>query len=352
MRFNCLFSYTRERSPSVKDPSMKYQNVKLFQKHLEASAPHGLSRVYLIAIPDDFERKRWLDVLASLISVPDQPLFRLSAADATLSELFTEIDSPSLFAQEPVALIDELEKLSKKQAQGFIDLLARPDLTGYLIFGSRGKSPLYSAVEKRGVVFDLCEEKPWEKDKRLSEHLFDKARQAGKRLSSEALQLLLERVDKDIALLEGEVDKLICFTGSRSSIEPSDVQKIAASSRSHTLWQVAEEIVWEARFEGGLDEASFHGLLPAIRAQLQTGLKISSLAASQVSLSEIGARLPKIWPKMLEKRVSQAMKLGSNYFQKGLQLLFRIELLSRSGSSDLSVLLDWFRSSLTKTGKN
>ncbi len=331
---------------------MKYQNVKLFQKHLEASAPHGLSRVYLVAIPDDFERKRWLDALVSLISIPDQPFFRFSAADATLSELFTEIDSPSLFAQEPVALIDELEKLSKKQAQGLIDLLDRPDLTGYLIFGSRGKSFLYSAVEKRGVVFDLCEEKPWEKDKRLSQQLFDRAKQAGKRLSTEALQLLLERVDKDAALLEGEVDKLICYTGSRSSIEPSDVQKIAASSRAHTLWQVAEEIVWEARFEGEIDETSFHGLVPAIRTQLQTGLKIATLAASQASLSEIGARLPKVWPKTLEKRVAQVQRLGSNYFQKGLQLLFRIELLSRSGSSDLSVLLDWFRSSSTKIGKH
>jgi DNA polymerase III, delta subunit len=330
---------------------MKYQSVKLFQKHLEASAPHALSRVYLVAMPDDFERKRWLDLLISLVASPDQPLLHLSALDATLSELFTEIDSPSLFASEPVTLIDELEKLSKKQAQGFLDLLARPDLNGYLILGSRGKSPLSSAVEKRGVIFDLCDEKPWEKEKRLTEQLFDRAKQAGKRLSFEALQLLLERVDKDAALLEGEIDKLICFTGLRPVIEPADVQQIAASSRTHTSWQTAEEIVWEGRFTEKIDETSFHGLLPAIRSQLQTGLKIASLIETQASMPEISARLPKVWPKMLEKRASQAARLGSGYFQKGLELLFRIELLSRSGSSDLSVLLDWLRASLIKMGK-
>jgi DNA polymerase-3 subunit delta len=330
---------------------MKYQSVKLFQKHLEVSAPHALNRVYLVAMPDDFERKRWLDLLVSLVASPDQPLLRLSVSDATLSELFTEIDSPSLFASEPVTLIDELEKLPKKQAQGFLDLLARPDLNGYLILGSRGKSPLSSAVEKRGVIFDLCDEKPWEKEKRLTEQLFDRAKQAGKRLSYEALQLLLERVDKDAALLEGEIDKLICFTGSRPVIEPADVQQIAASSRTHTLWQTAEEMVWEGKFTEKIDETSFHGLLPAIRSQLQTGFKIASLIASKASMPEISARLPKVWPKILEKRASQAARLGSGYFQKGLELLFRIELLSRSGSSDLSVLLDWLRASLIKMGK-
>lgn len=329
---------------------MKYCNTQLFRKDLEAAAPHTLSQVYLIAVPDDFERKRWLDAVASLVLSPDQPLVRWSAAEASLSELFTEIDSFSLFTPKPVTLIDEVEKLSKKQAQGFIDLL-QTDLRGHLLLGARSKSALYSAVEKRGVILDLCDEKPWEKEKRLTDQIFDKVRQAGKRLSPEAFQVLSQKMDKDAALLEQEINKLLCFTAERNVIESSDVLQVSVLNRSQTLWQMAEEMVWEGKFFNSIDEESFYGLLPALRYQLQTGLKIVCFVESGTNSAEMSKRLPKVWPKVLEKRISQAVRLRSAYFQKGLELLFRLELLSRSGSMDPGALFDWFRVSFIRIGK-
>lgn len=330
---------------------MKCQTVQSFQNHLEASSPQALSRVYLIAIPDDFERKKWLNVLASLIQGPDQSKVCLSAVDASLEELFTAIDSPSLFDPQPTLLIDEVEKLSKKQAQGIIERLQKGEFGGHLILGSRAKSAFYSVVEKAGVVFDLCEEKSWEKEKRLSQTLFEKARQAGKKFSTQACQALLERVDKELSLLENEMDKLICYVGEKSSIEIADVLAIVAPNRTQTMWQMAEEMIWEGKIIDRIDESSFHGLVPALRFQLQLGLKIASMLDARASFSEISSNLPKIWPKTLEKRLSQASQVGSFYFQKGLQLLFKIEMISRSQSSDLSTLLDFFRVSFIKMGK-
>lgn len=327
---------------------MKHQSVLSFQKHLE-SAQSSQARVYLIAVPDDFERKKWLSRVAALFGSPGQSLLCLSAASSTLSELFTATESPSLFDPEPTMLVDEIEKLSKKDAQKLLEWLARSELSGHLIFGSRGKSPLSSAVEKKGIVFDLCEEKPWEKEKRFSLQLSERAKQAGKYFSPQAQQALLERVDKESALLEQELDKLICFVGEKSSIEPSDVFQIAASSRTQTLWQMAEEMVWEAKYVDRIDETMFHGLAAALRSQLQLGLKIATLAAANLSISEIGARVPKVWPKMLEKRISQASQFQAEYFKKGLRLLFQIEMLSRSNAGDLLALLDFFRLSLRKS---
>ncbi|MBS0626490.1 MAG: hypothetical protein JSS32_10620 [Verrucomicrobia bacterium] len=324
---------------------MKYQNVKAFQKHLESAAPHHLSRVYLIAVPDDFERRRILDSIVSLLLAPDQPVFRLSAAEASLSELFTAIDSPSLFGPEPIGLIDELEKLTKKNGQGLIDLISRPQSSGYLILGSRTKSPFYSAAEKAGVILDLSDEKPWEKEKRFTEHLIDRAKQTGKRLAPDVPALLFERIDKEIALLEKELDKLICFVGEKSTIDKNDVLQISASNRSHTLWQIAEEMVWEGGDPDSIDTSSFHGLIPSLRSQYQMGFKIATLIEANTEYSEIGKRLPKVWPKTLEKRISQAARFGSAHFKKGLDLLFRLDLLSRSGSTDLAALLDFFRAS-------
>lgn len=324
---------------------MKCQTISSFKQHLES---RSLARVYLIAMPDDFERKKWLDVLASMVKSPDQQILHLSAADLSLSELLTAIDSPSLFDPEPIALVDELEKISKKQAAGLIGLLERPHLSGYFLFGSRTKGPIYSAAEKWGVVFDLCDEKPWDKEKRLSWQISERIKEAGKRVSPQVLQMLLERTDRNLALLEKEVDKLICYVGEKGLIEPADVEKMVPSSRTHTLWQIAEEMVWEGKYRELADENSFHGLVPALRFQLQLGLKLASFINAQMNSAEVSAKLPKIWPKTIEKRLSQVSRFGISYFQKGLQLLFRIEMLSRSQTSDLSMLIDFFYSSFVK----
>ena len=105
--------------------------------------------------------------------------------------------------------------------------------------GSRGKTACAEVVEKIGIVFDLSEEKTWDKEKRIRESLLERARNAGKRLSSDAVSLLFERLGSDIALLDGEVDKLICFVGDRPTLERSDVLRLSVASRSSHPWQMA-----------------------------------------------------------------------------------------------------------------
>jgi hypothetical protein len=92
-----------------------------------------------------------------------------------------------------------------------------------------------------------------------------------------------------------------------------------------------------------MDPAAFHSIIPSLRSQLEMGLKISELLAADTPRGEWAAFLPRAWPKMLEKRSAQAMKLGRSFFKNGLDLLFQIELLSRTGAGREGALLDLFR---------
>ncbi len=318
---------------------MRFQNLKVFQTYLGSADPSTFPRVFLIAISDDFERRRAIESVTKLF--PTYPFVSMSAVDGTLSELLTELESPSLFSSETAAIVDEVEKLPKKGAAALTQIVSS-FTSGCLILGSRGKSPLFSLVEQNGSLLDLTDEKPWDREKRLAEHLSERAKTKGKRISSDVAPLLFERLDKNTALLEGEIDKLVCYVGDRPSIERADVLQICAASRSHTLWQIAEELVWEGGNSSDLND----GLIPILRSQMQMGLKIATLLEEGVTTKEIGARLPKIWPKTLERRIGQASRLGASYFRKGLDLLFRIESLSRAGSIDSGALLDFFRASI------
>jgi len=319
---------------------MKYQNLKAFQKHLASAAPHNLCRLYLLLIGDDFERAKTLDAILSFLPVP--PL-RFSGVDCDLQALLDAAQNFSLFG-ESVVVLDEAEKLSKKQAQTLGEHLKSP--SGYFLIASRGKTSLSGAIEAEGVILDLLEEKPWDREKRLAEQLAERAKNAGKRLAPDAAALLFERLGVDAALLESEMDKLICYVAERPLISREDILQISAASKSSTLWQTAEEVIWEGGEFPSLDSAAFHALIPALRSQLHTGFALATLIEEKTPPDQWNRYLPKLWPKMLEKRSSQAARLGAPYFRKGLEKLFEIELLSRSASTQYRALLDLFRAHL------
>lgn len=324
---------------------MRYQNIRAFQKHLASAAPDHLSRCYLAMVPDDYERG---SAIRSILShFAGRPRIALNGDGVLCREIADALLSPSLFGGDPVVVLDGAEKMGKKEIQSLSDLVAASQLYGYLICGTSSKTALAASFEKVGVVLDLSEEKPWEKEKRLAEQMSERAQNGGKRLAPDAIPLLFERIGTDPAILDSEIDKLICFVGTRLTIERSDVFRIASSSRQSTLWQLAEELVWEGR-NGSIDSGTFHALVPVLRNQLQIGLKLVELMASNTPKTEWSTYVTKLWPKLLEKRSSQAMQLGRNYFKKGLELLFEIELLSRTQSGREEALLDYFRMALRR----
>jgi DNA polymerase-3 subunit delta len=317
---------------------MRYQNLKSFQKHLASAAPHHLCRFYLVAIADDFERRKTLNEVLSYFKI--EPT-RISCDKSALADCMNAMQSMSLFG-ESMAVIDCVEKLSKKEVQTLADSLSAA--SGFVLIGSRSKlGPLFALVEKEGVVLDLLDEKPWDKEKRLAEILIERAHLASKKLLPDAAHLLFERLSLDQALLESEIDKLICYVGERPTITKEDILSISAMSQSSTLWSQAEEIVWEGADILSMDSTSFHGLIPALRSQLHIGLSLATLIEEKKPSTEWGRYLPKLWPKTLEKRSSQAARLGVSYFRKKLEKLFEIELLSRSNSTQYSALLTSFQ---------
>lgn len=313
---------------------MKYENLKSFQKHLSSAAPHNLCRQYLVAIADDFERTQAIDQILSYFNTPPN---RLSCDKNSLLDCIDAMQSMSLLG-ESIVVLDEAEKLSKKEMQTLID-----HLSGIVVIGARSKAAnLFAAVEKEGVVLDLLSEKPWDKEKRLAANLGDRAKNAGKHLSPDVPPLLLERLGVEPAVLESEIDKLICYVGDRPVISREDVLAISPLSKESTLWSQAEDAVWEGKEFPVVDSTAFHGLVPALRSQLHIGLCLSTLIEEKRPSEEWGQYLPKLWPKTLEKRSSAAARLGSAYFRKKLEKLFEIELLSRSQSTQYAALLELF----------
>jgi DNA polymerase-3 subunit delta len=319
---------------------MKFSNAAAFLKQLHTKR----ERMMAVAAPDDYERGETIHQILKILGTPEQ-VVRFHGPDLDLKQLIDALETASLFGGETIAVVDLADKIPKAVLTDLQKFL--PLTFGQLVLGFGGKSPLIALVEKAGFVFDLLDEKSWDKEKRLQELMQNKVRQACVTISSHALTLFLERQEKDAALLEREMEKLLCYIGERKHIDEADVLAIVTKSRSATLWHMAEELVWERKLKEPFDEASFHPLMGAIRSQLQLGLKITTLLEQNASREEWSEALPRLFAKTLEKRTAQAAKLGSTYFASALGFLFDMELRSRSGSSELSALFDLFRAKLS-----
>jgi len=315
---------------------MKHQNIHSFLSDKKV-------RVYLSIMRDPLMRRATFQEIIKTVASKEHSLEKFSS-DVEMSTLFDALSSPSLFGGQTIVLLDECDLLKKKDAEKLGCFLEKNEPVGLLLLGAKGKTPLLSVVEKVGSVLDMSAEKPWERDKRLVDAMIQEAKSHGKWLSGDAAALLIEKIGADFACLTQEIHKLICFVGERPNIERSDVFRISATNSLETPWKTAEEIIWE---NGGVnfDASGFFGLIFSLRAQLQLGAKITSLIEGKVPSTEWSAHFPKVWPKTLEKRANQAMAKGSLYFQKGLETLFKVEMLSRTGASP-QALFDLFRTSL------
>lgn len=310
---------------------VRYTNLSSFQKHLESAAPDHLSPFYLVMMEDDYERKK---ILEAIVYASKASAEKFCGREVKLATLAEAIESGSLFSKRQAVVVDEAGDSMKP-------LLARAK-GGYLFLGTSSKSGLASIVEKEGVVLDLLGEKPWDKEKRLSEGMNKRVISAGKRLDPRAMELLFERLDKDGALLEHEIDKLVAYVGDRPQIVPEDVKAVGAISRTQTLWQMAEELIWDRIAPRETQDANLlYALISPMRSQLHLGLKIALLLQEgKIPSKEL---FPGVWPKVLEKRCGQSARLGVSYFQKGLDALFQIERLSRTAPVQGSTLIDLFR---------
>jgi len=322
---------------------VRYTNLAGFEKHLAAAAPHQLCHIYSIHSPDDFERRQAIDSVLRYIMPPDGLADRFSGSDATVRKVMESLDRPNLFSPQSIVVVDDADKsLLEELALYFKE----PRSFGYLIIGSKHKLSA-RLIETHGVVLDLMEEKPWEKEKRWIEQLHAKARASGKRLSPDAAQWMIERLERDAALLSSEMDKLLCYSAHKSVIDRADVEAVCLSSRTHTLWQIADDLVWSKIYHADAidlrDNSFFYALLSSLRQQLQIGIKIHDLIQRKVSFSEWPPFFPKMWPKTLEKKTLIAQQYGVDYFRRASDSLFDIELLAKNSAVPLDAAFDLFR---------
>lgn len=326
---------------------MKYSQFRAFEKHLQSAAPDRFSPVYCFIGKDSQERALAFDTLKKSLNIKEVIRYESEGE----KEFLRDLDTPSLFQEKRLLYFHIGEKVSKTLKIGPI-----PPST-FVVFSAESISPkssFYQAVEKAGVILEMGEEKPWEKEKVLAEWLLDKASKEGKTLSSDAVNLLVRGCAPSLAVLYQEWEKLLIYSGDQKTIQAKDVEAICVLNPLDSSWALGEAILQKnakLALEAGcrvLDQGqAIFALLRQLRHQMMTALQLAS-AKESGSLELVRAKFPYLKGQMFDRQLAAACGWGSMRLARAIERIDTYEFKAKDAFDDPKLLLNMLILRLTE----
>jgi DNA polymerase III delta subunit len=317
---------------------VKFSGLQALERHLEALP---LPLVYLIACPYETDRREIAAKIASVIRRLDPQSSWLRFAGSTdFAGALEELQTENLFASSRVIFLDEADQLKEEESSYLRSWIQKPSGKLFLIMGienTRGLAPFLPLVQKEGVVlFDLLQEKPWDRQRRIIEDLHAIASRAKIALDQEVFDFLLQQVGMDWTLLKSEMEKLLCYAEGKKQLLLQDARLIVAAGVFPEGWALAEQLIfnpYSLASSPALDATALLSLLGQMRYYLRMG--------RQIALGEEKGYLP-LKPYQVQKFGDKARERGPQFFEKGLIALNDVEALAKSSSISSELLLSRF----------
>ncbi len=299
---------------------MKLQKFESLEKHLFQAHIDHLSNIYFISCSPEGDRDFLLSHVAEMIEKKSKSLL---VKRTGLSRAIGFVRSTSLFGERLIATAE----VKKEQIALFAEYMKLPMRGTHLILGVENGNlaeEFYKIATKEIVLLDLSQEAPFLRKRRLSDWITRRFASEGKKISLPLVEMLLQRSDIDLKMIESETEKLLCFVGGREEICEKDIKAVSlTNSLQMNGFQLAEHLINGKRpFYQIEDFAELIGLIGAIRYLFEEGLKFSSGFVSKQSA-------------LLQKR-------NCDFFEQGLCFLFQLELHAKRKSASSQLLFDRF----------
>lgn len=334
--------------------NVKYSHLAAFDKHLQSSSPNHFADIYLILAKEVFTRKQATDRLVELVLEQGTSralsLHSFDAEKHSVYEVLQELETMAFFSKKRLIIVQGVDSFDKAATLKLEAYCALPNRAVCLVLVAPSlnrATTFYKKVEKLGVVLDIPEEKPWEREKSISDWLLNEALKLGKQLSPQVLQLLIRQLGTDQTLLSTELLKLICYVGERKAIVQQDIAAICSIINLENSWQLGDSIFRRdptaaLRISKGLlfEGMALIALLRQIRSQFQTEFQVCSILTQGGSAAEVSQEFPYMKGAILERHIRQSQAYGMQRFKLGLVTIDEAEIQAKNSALDAEFLAE------------
>jgi DNA polymerase III subunit delta len=161
--------------------------------------------------------------------------------DKNLADMLTMALAFPFSSDKKLLVIKDFEKLKdKKSLTGYIS--SPPDFTILVMIHngsiSSAASEPYKSLAQKGYLFEAKELKGRSLIKWISDYVSMK----GKTISPENIQMMIEIVGENRALLEDQIEKIITYIGDKREIGYTEINVLAAETKEYTIFDLLNAI--------------------------------------------------------------------------------------------------------------
>lgn len=316
---------------------MKHTALQSFIKHLRDADPAHRASLYFIIAKEAHPRDEAVKLLREKLE-GEWSCFEAKKLEPR--KLGEEAGSYTFFSRKRVICIQNLHELNKAAQAQLEELIAHPsaDLTFVLTSESWNRgTKFYKNAEKQGVILDIPEEKPWEKERTVRGWLMERVQKEGYQIRPDAAQLMLQQLGTNATLLEQELQKLFAYTVADKIITVSAVTAICDVVNTQNIWQLGDAVlkrdgagalgVAKALMADGLP---FFGLMTQLRTQIQNKFQVCSILETGGNPADVAAHFPYMKGRILDENCRLAHGYGMERFRRAVLAFAETELKAKS----------------------
>jgi len=220
-------------------------------------------------------------IAAVIASRPTATTTQLDCGEIELGAI-TDALAPSLFGEDRTIILREIQELAQELQEEITEYLTNPDESVHLVLwhkgGVKGKA-LLDKVKK--LKPEIVQADTIKKDGDKAQFVHDEFARAGRKITVDAVQALVDALGSDLRELSGAASQLASDTAAGKTIDVDDVEKFQRGRVETTGFDVAD-----ATLDGKTDLALIT-LRQALTSGVDPVLITSALASSIRTLAKV-----------------------------------------------------------------
>ena len=305
-------------------------------------ASGNFEKIYLLCGDEPYLIRDYRDKLKNAI-IPESESLNYAYFD-NVNENFEKIrdlaDTMPFFGDRRLIMIDKASAFKKDW--GLADYVPDIPETTTIVIADEDvdkRSRLFKAIQKHGAVMEL--KKLGLPD--IKAFVAGRLKKAGKNITVQNCDYLVECVGDDLNTLANEADKCIAHAGTKDQVDRSDIDAVCSMQIENKIFDMVDAIIRQDgntvyRLYGdlmALRENQF-GIMAVIRRNYNQLLVIRELMDSGCSAAEIASRT-KMADWLVRKKMQVVRSYDAERIKKAIERIADTEYSIKTGDMDQEI---------------
>lgn len=198
--------------------------------------------VYLLYGAEDYLKQQYKRKLKDALAAPDDTMnfVRYEGRNINPLEIIDVAETMPFFADRRLILVED-SGFFKNSCEDLAKYLPQMPQSACIVFveseiDKRGK--MYKAANKAGSVVEFAQQN----EQLLTRWILGRLKKENKKITKPVLQLFLSKTGTDMGNIDKELEKLLCYTLDKETVDAADVEAVCTEQISNRIFEMINAI--------------------------------------------------------------------------------------------------------------